>query len=445
MVTQKKKWLIISLLLISFSVKAQEPGLDRLHLIEAALEKSNEIYIQEKKASLSRLDRQKARMTYLPKITFNSSYTILNDDISFAVPPIQIPVGPGQMLEKQLDPVTLQERNIFRANIEANMVIFSGLKAPLLASAAYHKYQAETALLSGQKADIIAAVMGYYDRLALLEQSAKILADSRKRLDKQTEYSQKAFEAGLVSAYDLNKIKIAQRELNAKEIELAGKKKLVLLKLSQLTGINQEQLSQLQVNLNLWPGVVNQNNIHNRAELKALDESILANNKKRQAELAGYLPQVAIFGRREIYEDDLSALDPVWYAGIGLKWHLFDGLQRSRDVQKARIETEIAIRKKEDALEQLALNHDQAYENLQVADKLIEVAQQKLEDAREGFEITTKEYQVGLTGITERLAAESDLQKAEMDYLQAVYDQRVASLRLLNATGELTIKNIKNK
>ena len=436
----KKLFILFSMIILCDNTHGQE--ISRKDLVQKALAKSHQVYISEKKAELSLLDKQKAMLTYVPDVNFNASYMRLNDDISFSVPPIQIPLGPQQVLEKQLDPIILKEKDIFNVNIDAQMVLFSGLQAPLLSSAAHHKYNAEKAMVDKQSSEVILAVIKSYDRLALLDQSLKVLEESKKRLAKQTQYVKKAFQNGLASSYDLKKIEVATEEIRTKEIELNGKRKLVLLHLEQLTGVSRDQLKNQNVSLEPWERLSVESTIQKRAELRALNEGILASEKKKKAETAKYLPKIVAFGKRELYEDDLSALDPLWYAGIGLKWDLFDGFQRTREIQKAKIQKDIRMREKEDVAEKLKLNLEKCKDDLETAEQLIEVSQKRVDLSREGLEITIKEYKVGLTGITERLAADMDYQNAQLDLLQAIYNQRMASIQLMNATGELTVDNL---
>ena len=428
-------------LMVAIPIQAQQ-NITRKLLVEEAIVHSNLLQIQDQRAALSLQDRMKARFTYFPNIDLNASYTHLNDNIMFSVPPIQIPVNQDVMIEKQLDPIILQGKNIFRTSIDAKMVLFTGLRAPHLASAAYHKYRADLLLKDKHLADLIIEVLGYYDRLALIDQSLEVLKESKLRLDKQAEFSKKALQAGLISSYDLNKIKIARQEIRKKEIEIEGKKGLVILKLQQLTGLDQETFKNTQVKLDQWSVIDGKSSVENRPEIKALEEAILASDYKRRAENSAYLPQVMAFGKRELYEEDLSALDPAWYLGVGLKWSLFDGLQRGREIQKAKIERNIREIEKREAVQQLTLNLENRRQELSVANQLIEVNKEQVQETLDALNITLKEYELGLADINDRLAAENDHQTALLDYLQAIYDQRMASLHLMAATGDLSLKNI---
>jgi len=58
------------------------------------------------------------------------------------------------------------------------------------------------------------------------------------------------------------------------------------------------------------------------------------------------------------------------------------------------------------------------------------------------LDISRKEYQNGLSTITELMASETEFQKASLEYQQAVYNQRLSTLQLLEATGNLTLEQI---
>jgi outer membrane protein TolC len=150
------------------------------------------------------------------------------------------------------------------------------------------------------------------------------------------------------------------------------------------------------------------------------------------------MPGIYAFSKKELRTEDLSALDPQGYIGIGLKWSLFDGMQGARDYQKACIERQIAENNYNDAISLLNLQVEKCKSELDVAYQLISVAEKKKITAAKGLQIATRQYELGLGNITERLIAETDLQTAQLEYLQAVYNQRMAVLALLRVQGKLT-------
>ena len=440
--------MVVLLLLNNSDIKCQDTynnAITRKYLIERAVNKSYTISTYEAETDKTRYDRYKANEVYLPNLTFNSTYTLLNDDIKMTIPPMTIPVtlpGLGTLsLSPHLDPIVLQHKDIFKSDLTATMVLFTGLKAPLLSKAALHKEKATTFMIEKETTNIIVDVMENFDRLALLDQSVIVLDESSKRLNEETAFAEKAYKNGLISAYDLSKIEIAKQELKAKVIDVNSKRKLVVAKLYQLTSVSKDSLITIHPQLVVYNSTSG-NAIDSRPELKALKEAMTANNYKMKSNLASYMPNVYAFGKRELHKEDLSALDPLWYVGVGLKWNVFDGLQNYREMQKSKLDEKIAKNNYDDAYSLLQLNLDKSKYDLEETNQLINVAVEKKNTAVKGLEICIRQYELGLGSITERLAAETDYQNSCLEYLQAIYNQRIATLKLMDASASLSIDKI---
>ena len=437
---------VLILFLLSVSV-VQAQQITRRSLIEQAIAKSYDIQNQHSEAQKSHLDQLKAKEIYLPNLTVNSSYTLLNSDISMTIPQLKIPLAlpglpVGYTLEPKLDPIKLQSRNIFRTDLTAQMILFTGFRAPMLSQAAMHKEKAQEFLTEQMKSQIILDVVTAFDKLALIDQSTIVLNESSKRLDEESQVATKAKQVGLITSYDMTKIDVARQELKSKQVELNSGRKLVASRLQQLTGTSKDLIVTIHPSLQpcLIPPV--DSTVDNRAELKALNEVIQASDFKNKADKGAYLPTVAAFGKRELIKQDLSALDPLWAVGVGLKWSVFDGLQNFREIQKSKIDQDIARNNSRKAKDLLELNLEQSRVNLDQCNELISVSTEKRKYAKQALDISRKEYQNGLGTITELMASETEFQKASLDYQQAVYNQRLSTLQLLEATGNLTLEQL---
>jgi len=421
--------------------------LSRSELIKKAIDKSYLIANTNAEINKTRIDRYKTYQSYLPNISINSSYTRLNDDISMTLPTLKIPVSlpglpPGFALEPSIPPIVLQNKNIFKTDVSASMLLFSGLKVPLLSKAAYHKELAEGYMIEKEEIDIMLEITDYYDRLALLDQSLIVLNDSKIRLDEETAFAEKAYKVGLISAYDLSKIEIVKQELKAKQIDIDSKRKMIISKLNQMTDISKEELENIHPSLEIWNIDISNTQVESRTELKSLKEAIYATDYSKKADLTSYMPNVFAFSKKELYTKDLSALDPEWYVGVGLRWNILDGGQNYRNMQKTKLDLSIAQNNYHNTLSLLQLNMEKSQYELEEMNQLINVASEKKNIAIKGLKISIKQYELGLSNITERLAAETDYQNACLEYIQSIYQQRIACTKFLEANGSLTIDKI---
>lgn len=447
---QNKTGLLILAMAMSIvaptALQGQEQGIpSRREVVELSLAHSYTIKNNALEVQKVQRDRQKTWQTFLPTISLNASFTHLNDDISMSVPPIALTLpGLGTLPPITLNPITLQKQDILKTDVTAQMLIFTGLKASYGLQALEHQSKAIVALNQKNRADVVLESITTYDRLAVIVQSEKVLDESEARLKKEAEFAAKALKQGLITPYDQSKIEIARQELEAKKMELQTARQLTLSKLSQLTGKSVTVFQSVNPSLDVWIPENLPADQHQNPQLQALEEASKAQQSKHRMAMSGYLPVVYAFGKKEMITEDLSALDPEWAVGVGLKWNLFDGLQTYRDRQKAALDEVMAHNNYSSAEELLALKLEKTRQEYELAAQLIKVAVQKKNTAAKGLEIATRQYQNGLGSITERLAAETDYQNAALGLIQATYRQRMAAMEMLETAGQLTIESLKD-
>ncbi|WP_158281440.1 TolC family protein [Sediminitomix flava] len=493
----KKKGLWFLLVLLPMKLFAQE--LDRNFFVEKALERNYEIKIQKNKVKDAQIDSKKAKAMYIPKVGLSSAYLYTLNSLSMerdiseyqdgfnhlienggeaingvmdgyqqylqgaaakdpnlaaalADPSTQALMGHTQGYFSQVGgelmgslsgmfpstlSLALNDQHLWFYDLHADMIIFSGGKIPALSKAAHEKSMALEAMVEKKEIDVIKETLDYYDRLAVVNQSLQVLADSRKRLDKQTEFAQKAVEVGLATSYDLNKIKIAEQEIKAKEIELKGSQSLLYAKLQQLTGIPVEEIRQVQPKLELWWVNIDETNTSARPEIRALDHSVMALEHKHHSEKAEYLPKAKAFAHVMHGGSDLTKIEPFAFVGVGLKWEIFDGTVRKKDIQKSQLELENMQAQKMHAEEMVALDLEKKYMEWQVSTQLVDLQEEKAEDAKEALVIRKRELENGLADTNQLLEAVTDFENARLDKIQTLHRQRVAAASLLEAMGTL--------
>jgi outer membrane protein TolC len=446
---------LILALAFSGELKAQAliTDADLSQLVRDAIESSQSVKMQQNKVRLAENTRKKAYQTYLPTVNFTGSFTHLNDDITFPSNLETLLMGTQRLLIKEQlgmgfnDPLPpnvplqevapIQKQDFLKATLGVDMVLFSGLKVPYLAKAAEHQRKANEALSVKEKNAVIRQTVEAYKSLALFQKSAEVLNNSEQRLDEQRRYVSKAVNQGLATELETARINLAAQQLEEKRIELNAQRKLVLALLNQLTGRSEQDLKQLMPALNYWEAGGWMLDAGNRPEMEALKEAQWAAEFKKKSMYSAYLPQVKLYGRRELYEKDLSLLDPEWLVGVGLKWNVFDGLKRSRDLQNAQIEVENRELMKDLIGEQLQLNLTKSYLEMDKANQKIRVAEQQVETALRAYNISQKQYEVGLISQKDYLEAENDLQQAELSLSKALFTQNMAVTDYLIAGGKL--------
>ena len=439
-------------------------------LIDAAMTKDATIEQQNLESKSNLLDQQKLKDIFLPTVEISGKGGYLNATARFISPEIAIPaikpIFPGAVFPEGTfnNNFTLSS---FEAagKAEAKVLIFSGGKVKYLKQALQEKDNANQALQAKNQDEVITQISKAYDQFALVIESKKVLDESKKRLDANKKTAEKALGYGLITPYDYKKIELAQATLNSKMVEYEGKKELLITQLHLLTGIDKERIALINPNLEKIEYLVTDETIDNRAELKALDYGLKAIDAKIKAEKTWWIPKIQAMtslsymgfyntnlssskelmpGTGAKLDYDLTNLNllPIFQAGIGFKWDVFDGNEGKHEVEKAKIEREILESKKSDAERKLQLNLANNQTNYNIANAQVDLKAKAKQIAKNAMTQAEKEFRYGLIKSTQLIEAENDLENAELEYQTAVFNQRRAAVELMKSTQNLNLEKL---
>lgn len=449
--------LLIFLPFLSFG---QAPSLT--YLAERALEKNYDLANKELTISIDKEIQKTIKESYLPRLEANGKYAYINGELTVDLPTATLPLLNIPIFEESK--TFNSSANLWSADLTASMLLFSGTKVPKLNKAMEEKIKGQTILLEKDRQELIDQVSQAYDQLALLKQVHIVLNESEKRLEIEKKTANKAFEYGLITAFEKNKIEVAQATLDAKKQEFLGKKSLLLSQLNQLTGITHTELALIDADLQPYALSNLTGNIEHRPEIEALNAAIQANKFKIEAERTHWIPKVqAVASAKylgltnsklatpynnpinnnpiELRANKIEAF-PTYFVGVGFKWDLFDGFKGKREVNKAKIELRQTENNQKNVNELLNLNLEKSKIDYEVANKQMQTGLKRKDMAEKALNIASKEYNIGLIKPSDRIVAENDYQQAALDYLQSVFNQRRAAFNYFKATGTLTIDKL---
>ena len=439
-------------------------------LIDAAMTKDATIEQQNLESKSNLLDQQKLKDIFLPTVEISGKGGYLNATARFISPEIAIPaikpIFPGAVFPEGTfnNNFTLSS---FEAagKAEAKVLIFSGGKVKYLKQALQEKDNANQALQAKNQDEVITQISKAFDQFALVIESKKVLDESKKRLDANKKTAEKALGYGLITPYDYKKIELAQATLDSKMVEYEGKKELLITQLNILTGIDRERIALINPNLEKIEYLVADKSIENRAEIQALDYGLKAIDAKIKAEKTWWIPKVQastslsymgfyntnLSSSKELMPGTGAKLDydltnlnllPIFQAGIGFKWDVFDGNEGKHEVEKAKIEREILESKKSDTERKLQLNLANNQTNYNIANAQVDLKATAKQIAKNALTQAEKEFRYGLIKATQLIEAENDLEVAELDYQTAIFNQRRAAIELMKSTQNLNLEKL---
>lgn len=123
--------------------------------------------------------------------------------------------------------------------------------------------------------------------------------------------------------------------------------------------------------------------------------------------------------------------------GLSLQIPVFDGFQRSYQVQQARIQQQTIERGFETLRQSIDLQDAQSRTTLTNALDVLDNQKANLDLATDVARVARIKFQEGVGSNLEVITAETDLRTAQTDYYAAIYDVLVARVDRDKATGEL--------
>jgi outer membrane protein TolC len=180
-----------------------------------------------------------------------------------------------------------------------------------------------------------------------------------------------------------------------------------------------------------------------REEFQQLQQAIAATGHAAKLATSAQLPTMSLvldYGiQGEKYR--FGQNDDFWVATIALQWNIFNGFQGRARREQALLEQQALQARLEELQNQVQLQILEAYDEVNVAKKIIAAANDRLASARQSFRIIAKKYDQGLSPQIEFLDARTMLTNAEINAILAKYDYQVKISRLERVAALYDLKN----
>lgn len=150
----------------------------------------------------------------------------------------------------------------------------------------------------------------------------------------------------------------------------------------------------------------------------------------------GYAPDIALIGKQNLYAHGVSKyLMPRTMIGVGFTWNIFNGLDREKKISQARMAAHTLSLGREKAIDELSVQIDQSYTQLQIALDNVQALNPTIELSRELLRMRRKAFAEGMATSTEVVDAQVALSKVKIAYLLAYYQFDTALMNLLSTCG----------
>ncbi|HOJ37544.1 MAG TPA: TolC family protein [Ignavibacteriales bacterium] len=326
-------------------------------------------------------------------------------------------------------------------NLTLIQPIFTGFKVTAGYKAAVNDYNAALADEEKVKNEVTTQVVQNYLNVVLLSDVIKTRKNVLDGIKKHRDRAKRMFEEGLIANYNYLRAEVAVAEA---EKNLSDDfNKLELAKNALKTSIGLDLNEEIAVDDSL---ILKQDNniefnkmlnaiLENHPVLKMIFYKREMVNEKIRSEYANYFPTVALFGKYEVAQNYLSALEPKWAVGVTAQYNLFNGFK-----DKSKIETSEYLSQELQYLEaetkkMLSLAANKYYLELQNSLTKYAKLQPNLELAQENLRLANKRFEAGMGTSLEVVDAELLLEKNMIDQKVAIYEFYKSLVDLYNLMG----------
>ena len=438
--------LVLVFPLFSTSVEAQTLSLDSCKTL--ALQNNHKIKEAAFDVAQSKQQKREAFTHYFPKVNAGAFAFKAADYLMKAkIPEMNLPVydgNPANLLHPtQFAYVPSIPINILDymnvATIMAAQPIFTGgqiINGNKLAKVGYEINREKQNLTS---TDVLVRTEELYWTVIALREKTKTLDSYRKLLDTLQRDVSVAHKAGLVQRNDLLKVELKRNEIDVSALRLSNGINLTQRALCQQIGIVFDSALML-LDPQSEPVLPQQfysdpeTAVSNRSEIKILNQAVVAEELQKKMTLGSNLP-TAVIGVTGFYFDAMENASTNALAFATISIPISDWWGGVHKMKQNQIRVESARNKLAETSELLALQIEQANNELNEYYFQLGIAHKSVEQARENLKVTNDNYQAGISSMSDLLEAQSVYQHALDGQTESRCNYQVKKARYLEATG----------
>ena len=276
----------------------------------------------------------------------------------------------------------------------------------------------------------------------LVDISQAAIAQAQAFLDDE----QLRLRAGRASELEVLRAEVELENLRPQQVQAQNAADLALLNLKRLANVPYDQPVTLTTELTLPPPDALADvdldaaaQTSQRAAIRAAEAQVDIREQQVRLQKAAYLPSVALqtsYGRT-LFPSSAFAFDTDlrtdWTVSVGVQVPIFDGFRRRAQVAQARVELSQAELQRDQLVEAVQLQVEQALREKQRAAALIAARQTTVDQAARVYRLTDLQYGEGLATQLEVSNARLGLLQARSNLVQALADFYTADTDLARA------------
>jgi len=278
---------------------------------------------------------------------------------------------------------------------------------------------------------------GVLQSMALIKVAEETLTQNQQRLTQAEGF----YQAGTRSKIDVTKAEVDLANVQLALIRAKNSYQVSRANLNNAMGLREGLRFAVVETIDFNPtGIALEEILHSAYTRRPEILQIKAKQRGQEAsvELArsGYYPTIS-GNMSNTWRTDEVPNDPAWDWSVGaaLTIPIFSGFSTKSQVAEARAQLRNLTAQEESLRQNIRLEAEQAYLNLNEALDRIAVTKKSVDQARENYDLASGRYQVGVGQPLEINDAEVLLANARANHINALYDYKVAEARIEKTMG----------
>jgi outer membrane protein TolC len=410
-------------------------ALERMYSVNESLKAS--------KSGLNKSEYEKkaAQGLYFPNLWINGRHTYIDDEITIDLNDIRTVIGTLHGINPSILPSfesKVQSSQFSNADINFSWMIFTGGKITAANKAADALVSENKEQLLYTKAILTTELAERYYGYILSIEVSKVYKQVLEGIEQHLNQAKKLEKSGILSNSERLHAEVAYADALRQYKKSVRKTRIVQAGLKNtlsseeiITPVSNLFLTQKIKSLEEYIEEAGKNN-HLLKKIAAKKEQAI---QGVEAQKSSHLPKVYLFGTYELYQDDLTLLEPEWAAGVGVNLPIFEGFSTTHKILAAKKLTDqvryIEAKTKRD-IETLV---EKIHNELMMEIEQFEALKKSMEFANENVRVIKRAFNAGMATSLSVVDAQLALSKVKIEKLYAVYGFDVALAKLLEVCG----------
>ncbi len=335
----------------------------------------------------------------------------------------------------------IQKKNFAAVSANFTWPVFAGGKIAAANKAAKVEINISEEGLRKTEGELLTELVTRYYGLVLAKQVSDVMKQKYEAMQKHYSDACKMHDEGIIARVELLSASVS---LSEAEREYKNAERMVATVHSGLTATLAVEndscfvpVSNLFINKTL-PGIdywkMQTKNVN--PILKQIDYKKELVDIKTKVSKGNYLPSIALMGTYNLADYELSPYMPKWLVGAGMKWTLFDGQERGKEIKANKTQGSQVMYAQQKVQNDLNAYIVKLHNELN--NRLFEITELEttLELAEEYCKSTEKAFKEGLKNSTAVAEALSKVTQVKALRLKAFYEYDITLSMLLQISGE---------